>query len=192
MSTLETNVKPILTPLVLDQHAILSADRQRVLAAWIATKVMVAEHDDPLRVVSTQSDRTFLMDHLAPPPTWKIWMGRQSGRGWYMRYWRNSVTIASADDDGKPIMPLSGPVAKNTQLVTIGMGYVFFHVFSSSNPDMLARVNYPNKVALFRIHPFDSGFFWPPRVVVRDDHIGMLTRNFDRFLDGLPWMSTPF
>jgi hypothetical protein len=190
MSDLETAVKPILTPLVLDQQTILGKDRQRVLATWIAMKAMVAEHSDPQRIVSTSEERAFLMKNRSPPDTWKIWIARQTGKSWYMRYMRNSVTVASFGDDGKPVVPLTGPLAKNTQLVTIGMGYVVFHIFSSTHADMLARVDYRNKVLLFRIHPFDSGFFWPPPGIVNGAQIDFLIRNFDNFLDGIPWAST--
>ena len=80
MSELDTAVKPILTPLVLDQQTILGKDRQRVLATWIAMKVMVAEHSDPQRVVSTSEDRTFLMKNLSPPTSGKFGLPARPAR----------------------------------------------------------------------------------------------------------------
>jgi hypothetical protein len=153
MSDLETAVKPIVTPLILDQQTILGKERLQTLASWIATKVMVAEYSDPPRVVSTAEDRKFLMETGEPPATWKIWIGRQDGRSWYMKYRRHSATLVSSADDGSPVIPLTGTFAKNTQLATFGMGYLIIHVLSSSNPDVLAKIDYPSNVALFRIHP---------------------------------------
>jgi hypothetical protein len=58
MSRMETAAKPILTPLILGQPAIVSKDEARTVAAWAAMKMMVTEFSIPEDVVSTQQERT--------------------------------------------------------------------------------------------------------------------------------------
>jgi hypothetical protein len=73
-------VKPILSPLILDQAITLDEDRQLTLARWIATKAMVAEHSRLSDVVSLQEDRTQLMLNAIVPIHWKMWIGRSRDR----------------------------------------------------------------------------------------------------------------
>lgn len=189
MSDQEERVKPILSPLIVDQPIVMGEDQQRILSAWIATKVMVAEFSNPDDVVSTDRERQYLKDHWRPPDTWKIWIARQTGRAWRSGYNRHALTLGALNETGTPV-PHDGTFRKNTQLVTIGIGNVLFHVFSSREPAISDR-GYKNQVALFRIHPFGGNFLWPPSSTVSDANIQYLVTQFDRWLSTLNWTPGP-
>jgi hypothetical protein len=75
-------------------------------------------------------------------------------------------------------------------MVVLGMGYLLIHVFTSRVPEFFTKVNYPSKVILFRIHPFESAFLWPPARIIGDAGIDYLMRRFDGYTSGLKWRAT--
>jgi hypothetical protein len=82
MSGLDNRVQPVLAPFMLDNPSVLTVEKQHILSAWLTMKCMVYEmsignQDD---VVASPSERQFMMDRLAPPDTWRVWVGRQTGR----------------------------------------------------------------------------------------------------------------
>lgn len=81
MSKLEERAKPILIPLLLGEPTVLTKDRQTVLAAWSAMKLMVCEHHEVTNVTSTQEHRTYLMETQRAPDFWGIWIGHHGGKG---------------------------------------------------------------------------------------------------------------
>ncbi len=107
MSRLESAVKPILTPMLLDESIVLSPDDQRTLAAWITMKLMVAEFTRPTDVVTRLDQRTSLMRSLIPPSGWTIWIGRRQARKWRSGYWRHAATIGLAEQGQVPLPPMA-------------------------------------------------------------------------------------
>jgi hypothetical protein len=184
MNHQDDGIKPILTPLILGQPAVLGPEQQRALASWIAMKVMVTEYSEPEDVVSTQEERSAMFNQRTVPAHWKIWIARQTGQLWRTGYLRQSATLGTPDETGTPIPP-GGSRAKNTQLISIGFGYLVVHVFSTRVPEM--RWDYPQGT-LFRIHPFRDTLVWPPRNVMNGAQIDFLGRQYDRFLEGLHWV----
>jgi hypothetical protein len=183
MNAQEEAVKPILTPLILEQSILMDQSKQAILASWFVTKIMVAEFENPEDLVSTQEERDFVFKNRCPPPDWKVWIGCQTGNKWRTGYGRHTSTLELLEN-GRPVFPNIPPI-KNTQLVTMGIGRVFIHAFYSRSSAL--KIDYPNKVALFRIYPFDSDFVWPPLTIVRDADIDFLHAAFDRHLSGLRW-----
>jgi hypothetical protein len=179
MNEQEQAVKPILSPLILDQSIIMDQHKQAILANWVATKLMVAEFENSADLVSTQEERDIVFKNRCPPPGWKIWIGCQTGKQWRTGYGRHASTVDLLEDGVPP------PPIKNTQLVTMGIGHLLIHAFYN-RPDLL-KIDYPNKVALFRIHPFDSGFSWPPLTIIQDVDIDRLHLQFEQHLSGFTW-----
>jgi hypothetical protein len=68
MSTLETAVKPILTPLIATQPHTLSLNSMDILAKWISLKIMVGEHNHPKDAVTPLEDRLKFKSSLEIPP----------------------------------------------------------------------------------------------------------------------------
>jgi hypothetical protein len=93
MSKLETQAKPILSPLILGQPSILSADSQRVIATWIVMKFMITEFYNPEVIATPQRNREFLMSNQQPPEGWQIWIAHKRGPDWHTGYFRHAVTL---------------------------------------------------------------------------------------------------
>jgi hypothetical protein len=192
MSSLDAAAKPVLTKLILGEPVVLGREQLGTLAAWITLKVMVCEHEanrkegDPDTVVTTQDERSAFMRDPSPPNGWKIWIANQDAGQWRTGFARHSAFLTTLDEGGVPVVPV-GPLAHNSQTVTFGFGRLLFHVFSSRHPGALAEFDFPNKVSLFRIHPFDGGFFWPPDRVLGDAEINTIVRQFDLYTSKIPW-----
>jgi hypothetical protein len=187
MNHQEEAVKPIASPLILGKSFTLGQKEQRILSSWLATKLMVAEQNDPESAVSTQDERTSVMQTLTAPARWSIWIARQTARGWRTGYELFSATLGPLDSGGTPIPP-DGSLAKNTQLVSLGIGFLFVHVFSTRVPE--AQIGYPDGV-LRRIHPFSgAAISWPPTETITDPGIEFLMRRYDEHLGRIPWTSS--
>jgi hypothetical protein len=67
MSDTEATAKPILSPMVRGDRALLSASDQLALAAWATMKAYIAEYALGEVVVATKADRRGLMSTQCPP-----------------------------------------------------------------------------------------------------------------------------
>jgi hypothetical protein len=79
MSRLESEAKPIMTPLVIDQTgATLTSTSQLVLARWAVKTAMILDHFNPSSFFTSQ-DTTHIFQHQTPPASiLAVWMGRCS------------------------------------------------------------------------------------------------------------------
>ena len=68
MSRLQERAKPYLLPLIHGDTTAFYTDAQQLLSAWIAMFVMVAEHFDRYKVVSTKKERQYLRKELKAHP----------------------------------------------------------------------------------------------------------------------------
>jgi len=150
MNHQEEAVKSIISPLILGERCVLSREDQLTLASWAATKFMVAEQDDPECVVSIQEERTFVMEHRRPPTNWRIWVAHQTGREWRTGYAAHSATLGPLDRNGIPVPP-DGSLRKNTQLATLGLGFLVLHAFITRVPE--AQIDYPSSEVSFSHSP---------------------------------------
>ncbi len=82
MSQLQERAKPYLLPLIHGDTTAFYTDAQQLLSAWIAMFVMVAEHFDRYKVVSTNRERRYLRKELRAPPNWRIWIGDYQHGNW--------------------------------------------------------------------------------------------------------------
>lgn len=185
MSTLETRVKPILTPLMLGQPVVLSTADQRTLAKWFAMKVMVAEFSDPRDVSSPQSERDYLMSNEGPPPNWQIWIAHRRGPDWRVKYTRTALTLGVSVDGGLIEAP-DNSLAKNSKAVTMGIGELLLHAIAT--PAGIG-VQFDQNLTrqLSQIWPNSNGFLWPPGHILNDAGCDVVASALDRFSLTLPW-----
>jgi hypothetical protein len=148
MSQLQQRAKPYLLPLILGDVTAFDARAQEILSAWVAMFVMVAEHFDRYKVVSSQKERRFLWKNQKTPSNWKIWIGDFQKKNWKGLLARFCVPISSKKHRIKRMdNRLPRP---NTQAVTFVVGRLYVHVVSSVTdifedwhlyrPDLLVQI----------------------------------------------------
>ena len=74
LSELESRTKQLLSSVILGEIINIDGNQQRLLATWIAKTTMTAENHYPGDAVIPQEHRDFLMNNLAPPDDWIIWI----------------------------------------------------------------------------------------------------------------------
>jgi hypothetical protein len=127
MSRLDDRTKPLLQEMIAERPAVLHADDQAVLAAWFFMKNAVAEARTPSSRATSDLSRAILFrNHLAPPYA-AIWIARNHGQFWKLRYHHT----AGARNLGV-IEPLSEHVPMNFQVATLAIGPVVFQLFCGS------------------------------------------------------------
>jgi hypothetical protein len=128
---------------------------------------MTCEQIDATKAVVHQSERTWLMQNLAPPAGWNIWIGSYIGTDWrelgiYQHLGKLAVPTVN---DGTMI-------EHNLQLTLIGMGHLLFLVINSSWSriwDILDRMGSPNNLGLVRVWPIRVPTIVWPRPFALDD-----------------------
>jgi hypothetical protein len=123
MSGLETDVKPILLPLLEGDRFVLLRKNRRILSSWLALKLMLTECIDPSDAVLTQSEREAFRLKKEIPCIIKIWIGTHNAPNWYSEYSHQtllgnygSVPAAAAECGGN---------LKNMQVTALGIGHIF-------------------------------------------------------------------
>jgi hypothetical protein len=145
MSQLQQRAKPYLLPLVFGDVTAFDARAQEILSAWVAMFVMVAEHFDRYKVVSSQKERSFLWKRQKAPANWKIWIGDFEKKNWKGHLARFCVPISSKKHRIKRMD--NGLPRPNTQAVTFVVGRLYVHVaspvtdiFEKYRPDLLVQI----------------------------------------------------
>jgi len=83
MRNLEEQARPFLKPLMEGEECRISTEEQRVIAAWISLKSMVAEYNEIGVVTTSQSDRDRLrLTQMPPEQGWGIWVGNLERKDW--------------------------------------------------------------------------------------------------------------
>lgn len=190
MSSLELLAKPILTPLICGESCSLTVAQQKTIARWVATKVIVAEHAQRELAATSAQQRREVMDDMVAPSTWQIWLAKHNSLQWRAGgYHRQAVTLGTVDPEtGRPTPP-NGSLAKNTQVVTFGLGELLIYVVQTSVPD-LGRFQMTGQLyeALRQVSPSTDTIEWPGGVVLSDLHINHVTTAFDRYASQLTWI----
>ena len=132
MSRLQERAKPFLIPLIKGDSTTLDVDTQRIVSAWAALKVTVAEYHEKNRVTITPDNRAHLMETNEAPPNWKIWIGRY-GRGEWSGHWMHNA-LPVYPKENVPDFPTGGIPPPNTQTTSFVAGQLYIHAMSSALP----------------------------------------------------------
>jgi hypothetical protein len=177
----EDAAKPILSSLINSEPLTINAEMQRILATWAAKTVMVAEYINRDKVSIKQEDRTWLKEHLIPPPGWWIWIGSYAGQDWRQ--------LGIFQHPGKleiPSVSDGAPTEHNLELTMIGMGDLLFLVINSSWShiwDIIDRIGNPSR-NVARIWPITTeDIAWPKWDVITDAQAEYLTTYLARILE---------
>ena len=186
MNALETEVQPILAPLIKERKIILDRKKRKTLAEWIVLKMLVAEHTayrnhapDPLY---TKDDRNAFMLRRIIPQGIRIYLVRQRGLKWATGYNRR----ASGIGDGPPLHPLQkDPTGtKNVQAITWGLGALLIYISAITDAEIRPIFRFVKMPEFRRLWPLTvSDLDWPPPYRVNDGFIDDLAGALGRYLD---------
>jgi hypothetical protein len=116
-------------PILKGEETDLNKPAQRLLAAWAAMMVMVAEYAEPDMIAVPASDRSFLREKKKPPTHWKIWVGAQRVEQFPL-YSHFTSQFVRNESEMSPDGLVTEP---NTQTTTICVGeHLLIYVMSST------------------------------------------------------------
>jgi hypothetical protein len=156
MSVLETAARPILTPLIATQPHSITVDSMRVLAQWIALKIMVGERNHPEDAVTPLEDRTRFRATLDIPPNFKIWIAQCGTQGWDTGYLRHAATVGTS-----PIV-MPHHRFKNIHSVAFGIGDLFVFVIHTTVANVANVLTFQPSEAVIPLFPIVNSASWPP------------------------------
>jgi hypothetical protein len=177
MSKLETDVAPIITPMIQGSLPIgLTAEFQLLLARWITKTAMMCEYLGPVRYFAGDERRS-MMEDKRPPDDVCIWIG-------------HSQAPHAIQGSNLHLAPpqMTAPAA---YLVTHAIGQFAFQLFAYR--PLLAETNYvrvrsgPWEQSLFPIWPKnDKPLEWPPPLTLTRQRWKLFTERFVGFASPPP------
>jgi len=167
MREIENQARPILTDLIKSNDIIIYSKEQRIICAWAALKLMVAEYDNKTPVTVSDSQRKYMYNHKSPPSNgWGIWIGAFEKRDfraeWICRplpLVRKKMTAELAN-----VKASHFNTCANTQII----GKLFIHIIHVPVKLKIDRWRFvlPHHGALFRIWPAaNTPIKWPSRAL---------------------------
>jgi hypothetical protein len=173
MSRLENQTKPLLLPLIDGESRHLDPSDQRTLARWADKTAVVLETTSPKTVVSSQADRTRIMqeeDDPAPAQFSRVWIGRTDLPARLPASRARSVRVRDV---------VTGEVGGVRSDVLI-VGHVVLYVVGATFPDLAsipsAVVALNDKLA--QIWPIaHRTFSWPSASALSSDDIETLVAS---------------
>jgi hypothetical protein len=140
IAAMHEKVRPFLIPAVRGDGVVLTPEQVKLLSGWLcllAFNVAFLTHHCGI----SAGDRTHLRHTGEPPKNWSIFAAALREPGWSGACRHNPYRIEFA---GNPMTTHSKerPIQDcNTQLLSFGMGSMFFHMFSSPSLMLLNDFN---------------------------------------------------
>jgi hypothetical protein len=162
----------------------LDPTAQRILAAWIAMTVSVAEHFGD-RITVSASDRRHIRKTQRAPPRWKIWIGHFKRGNWKPYLIHNTLFISSAKHRIKRDK-LRRPIPNTqTTAMTINELYIFA---ASSVTDIFDEWRFPGTEGaekLKQIWPLKRNILPWPGASLSDREADHIAGSFYRFSEAV-------
>lgn len=167
MSGIETDVKPILSPMILGEQIELDEEDQRKLACWITLKTIIIDSYQPQSSAISQEQRDLFSSLKSPPPNWLISIARNSGTRWRSSWSHRSYSL-------EKLPTFVRPERANLQATTIGLGQLVVHSFSAPNDFVHSRMAWAME-PFTRLWPLPSkALRWPQPNGLSDYEIDVL------------------
>jgi hypothetical protein len=154
----------------------LTPAEQRALGAWVALMTILAEYADKPSAVIPQRDRSYLMKFQIPPPEWSIFCASLAARIWYAKYRHRTVHAGLYFDEIELWSSKTRYNKPNCQLTSLGMGELFFQVFTSPYAQLVAEYRrLCLEIELSQVWPIRRSLFgkkslrFPPKVRLSDE-----------------------
>lgn len=128
--------------------------------------VMVAEHADPYKVVTTKTERRSFRHKRVPSSNWKIWIGDYERGNWPGLLARFCLPIRAPHHI--PKLMDNGIPRPNTQTASFVVGRLYVHARSSVT-DVFENWRVVRPDMLPQIWPIRRNVIgWPPRTTLTD------------------------
>lgn len=128
MSRLEDDAKPLLTPLILGEHAATTADERGVLATWALLRIIMAEYTDPRQIAVPEAHRRWIFKERKPPKHGVyVWVASYAGDD-SAGFYRHAPIATHKDKWGRGFRPEH----VNAYGVTFGIYKLVFQVFGAT------------------------------------------------------------
>jgi hypothetical protein len=168
MSTLETEAKPLLSPMIEGKPMGLSAREQKLAATWAAKTAAMLGLTHSKRPVVPAADVAALFATREPPRNTYVWIGAYEGEwsGWY------SGDVIGLGPRGNP-----HGFASCTTLV---LGRLVFQLLGHDLPEPMTPVSAPEADRLsIQIWPDPRPLVsWPPDFAILDGGLEMFAGQF--------------
>lgn len=185
LSGLENWAKKALPPLIFGKRCNLVPEGQARLAAWAVKTAMVAANFKPRETGITQKERSLLMNTLAPPNNWFVWISAYKGEDWAdLAIFQDRASLSPVpvpDPDSAPYY---------VQATTFGVGRILFSVLSSSSPGIGQDFAGNESDGFIQIWPAQPrSILWPPTTIFGDTQANAVanilrqTKAFNHSLD---------
>lgn len=187
MSSLETSVQPLLTPLIKGERSTISEAHGLTIARWIALKALVAEHNIRGDAVATDEQRQAFRATLALPDHFRIWLGRCGVDGWQTAYWRHACTLSRLSE----VRPAHR--FKNTQTVTFGIGELLVTAFHTTADGLNFTFKHEQGTMMTALLPFPGQIRWPASKILSSSEAASIAHSLDTFIrsDRVAWRILP-
>jgi hypothetical protein len=168
----QVDAKPYLSRLIRGEFIDLKKQGQAAVALWTVRAAMVAEFlHEPIAQNIDQEHRTLLMEGLAPPRGWFVWIGGYGGVRPIVAHELISgqtgiLTAPGANGPGPPFY-IHG--------VTIGLGRLIIYAAGTNLPEQDFSVA---SDLLMRIWPpLNDTILWPPALLIDDEQEARISRE---------------
>ena len=192
MNRLESEVRPLITPIIEGSPVALDFEQMAVIARWITLKCIVAEHGTRDTDVTPRHDRIAFQENGSIPQYFHIYMANHNmehATGFH----RHSLCLSLKSPAPDP--PLMG-AAKNIQTISFMLGRVFVHLNAARINDYSIESRYlgPSFWAESRIWPLQHhDMVWPRRPLLDQHGIGSISGALEAIIAAstLTWGDLP-
>jgi hypothetical protein len=156
MSAIEEAVKPTLTAMIRGETISLGAHEQYVLSQWLSLKVLIFDASTT-RAVADRCIRTAFMNTARPLEGMTVWTAHCLAIGMQSAIFRESGAVSN-----QPAETIGSDAPHNMQVISFGVGNVFFHIHHNTGPASINAYFNP-RGRYFQIWPIvDDLVMWPP------------------------------
>ena len=132
MNWFEDEISHLIRPALTGAAAVsLSRSQTQILAGWVCLITILIEfiqgHDRGI----LEKDRLYLRKHRCPTSNWSIFVAGITGPIWSRAYLHYPFRFYKADNAIELFTEARFIGSCNTQITSLGMGKLFFHIFSS-------------------------------------------------------------
>jgi hypothetical protein len=176
MEGVESETRPVLTPLIQHKDRTLDPCDQEVLARWATIRVMMAQLAYPAGkrdAIQPESYHRFF--EVGELPNCQIWLARRNGEGpWPTDYHHRELFITLAG--------LPEPATPNAYVAAFAVGHVaFFYWGSQFKQGPVLTLGENLMPYLLPIWPEISPVRWPPRAVLGPTGLEAIVRELSTF-----------
>jgi hypothetical protein len=165
MSVIENDAKRVVLPMLLGQSLFLEESAQRLLARWIALKVMVIDQSRPNHAVIGSQERKAFMERGIMPDHLHIELARCGASPWDLAMARRTANLFPMEKRPEDLVG-----GQNVQTTTFGIGQLVVHCIAraADAADLVELATFSKP--LIKLWPLTgSALIWPPKPLTAEE-----------------------